>query len=180
MSIGWPESFGCWIRIWAGRAFASSILYKHYLEDPFHDLVQRHAGLFRGGNIFAIGANIGYTAMVFGRAIDPEYKVHACEPEQFNYDLLVRSTRKRKAQERIVAIRSAVGDCDGTIQLWENEHHRANHRILTDSFARQWLQQRQYQAYTLDKHGHARSGVVDPSQGPRYVDLLFSREKLTA
>jgi hypothetical protein len=72
--------------------------------------------------------------MVFSRAIHPEYKVSAFEPEQFNYDLLVRSTRKGKAQERIVAIRLAVGDCDGTIQLWENEHYHTDHRILTDQF----------------------------------------------
>src|SRR5205807_2405980 len=43
-----------------------------------------------------------------------------------------------------------------------------------------WLQQRDYQAYTLEKHGHIRAGVDDPSQGPGYVDLLFSREKLNA
>lgn len=241
------------------RAFAASyFLYKRYLEDPFHDLVQRHGGLFRGGNVLDIGANIGYTAMVFSRAIDPAYKVYAFEPEQFNYDLLVRSAHKRQAHGQIVPIRSAVGDRDGTIQLWENEHHHADHRILTDQFREsaapsssiatpilridsfvgtqgaefpvrfikvdvqgyefpvckgmertlaanpnailaleympeamrelgfqpddllKWLQQRDYQAYTLEKHGHIRSGVVDPSQGPGYVDLLFSREKLSA
>jgi FkbM family methyltransferase len=117
------------------RAFAASyFLYKRYLEDPFHDLVQRHGGLFRGGNILDIGANIGYTATVFSRAVDPEYKVYAFEPEHFNYDLLERSVRARKTLRRIVPIRSAVGDRDGTIELWENEHHHADHRILTDQF----------------------------------------------
>jgi len=244
---------------WGRRAFSASyFLYKRYLEDPFHDLAQRHAELFQGGNILDIGANIGYTAMVFSRAIDPEYKVYAFEPEQFNYDLLVRSSHKNTARERIVPILSAVGDQDGTIELWENQHHHADHRVLTNQFREtaapsgtvatpilqidtfvgtqgaefpvrfikvdvqgyefpvckgmertlagnpraivaleympeamrelgfqpddllKWLRQREYQAYTLEKHGHIRSGVVDPSQGPGYVDLLFSREKLSA
>jgi FkbM family methyltransferase len=239
------------------RAFAASyFLYKRYLEDRFHDLVQRHAGLFRGGNILDIGANIGYTATVFSRAVDPEYKVYAFEPEQFNYDLLERSLQAHKTLGRIVPVRSAVGDRDGTIELWENEHHHADHRILTDqfrasaspsgsvatpilqidSFVRtqggefpvrfvkvdvqgyefpvckgmehtladnprailaleympqamrelgfqpedllKWLEHRDYRAYTLEKHGQIRPGVVDPSEGPGYVDLLFSREKL--
>ena len=43
-----------------------------------------------------IGANIGYTAMVFSRAIDPEYKVYAFEPEQFNYDLPSSSVMSQK------------------------------------------------------------------------------------
>jgi FkbM family methyltransferase len=241
------------------RAFAASyFLYKRYLEDPFHDLAQRHSGLFRGGNILDIGANIGYTAVVFSRAIDPEYKVYAFEPEQFNYDLLVRSAHKHKPRERIVPIRSAVGDRDGTIQLWQNEHHHADHRILTDQFREsaapsgsiatpilqidtfvgtqrpefpvrfikvdvqgyefpvckgmehtlaanpnvilaleympeamrelgfqpedllKWLEHRDYRAYTLEKDGQIRPGVADPSQGQGYVDLLFSREKLSA
>jgi FkbM family methyltransferase len=244
---------------WGRRTFASSyFLFKRYLEDPFHDLVQRHAELFRGGNILDIGANIGgYTAMVFSRGVDPEYKV-SFEAEQFNYDLLERSIEARKGLGRIVPIRSAVGDRDGTIQLWENEHHHADHRILTDQFRESaapsrsvatpilqidtfvetqrtefpvrfikvdvqgyefpvckgmertlagnpraiialeympeamlelgfqsedlltWRQQRDYQAYTVEKDGRIRPGVVDTSQGPGYVYLLFSREKLNA
>jgi FkbM family methyltransferase len=117
------------------RAFAASyFLYKRYLEDPYHDLVERHPELFRGGNILDIGANIGYTATVFGRAVDPEYKVYAFEPERFNYDLLERSARAQKSLQRIVPIKSAVGDREGIIELWENEHHHGDHRILTDQF----------------------------------------------
>jgi len=242
---------------WGRRVFAASyFLYKRYLEDPYHDLVERHAELFRGGNILDIGANIGYTALVFSRAIDPEHKVYAFEPERFNYALLERSVGAPRARERIVPVLSAVGDRDGTIDLWENEHHHGDHRILTDQFretaalsgtiatpilridtfvAKQrdqfpvrfikvdvqgdelpvckgmertladnprailaleympeamrelgfqpedlltWLQQRDYQAYTLEKHGRFRPGVADLSGGQGYLDLLFSREKL--
>jgi hypothetical protein len=43
-----------------------------------------------------------------------------------------------------------------------------------------WLQQRDYEAYTLEKDGCFRPGIADPSRGQGYVDLLFSRETLTA
>jgi len=81
-----------------------------------------------------IGANIGYTATVFSRRVDSEYKVYAFEPERFNYDLLERAARARKSRQRVVPIRSAVGDRDGAIELWENEHHHGDHRILTEQF----------------------------------------------
>ena len=135
MSIDWQENHNLLNTVWGQHAFATSyFLYTRYIEDPIHDLVQRHAELFRGGNILDIGANIGYTAMVFSRAIDPEYKVYAFEPEQFNYTLLQRSARARRARDRIVPILSAVGDRDGAIELWENEHHHGGHRILTEQF----------------------------------------------
>ncbi len=242
---------------WGQRAFSASyFLYKRYLEDPYHDLVERHPELFRGGHILDIGANVGYTATVFSRVVGPEYKVFAFEPEQFNYEMLERSARARKTIKRIVPIKSAVGDRDGTIELWENEHHHGDHRILTDQFrqiapssgavetpimrvdtfvAKQsvefpvrfikvdvqgyelpvckgmertltvnprgilaleympgamrelgfqpeelinWLQQRNYKVYTIEKHGRLRPGVGDISNGHSYCDLLFSRENL--
>ena len=245
--------------VWGRRAFAASyFLYKRYLEDPYHDFVEKHKELLRGGKVLDIGANIGYTAMVFSRAVEPECKVYAFEPERFNYALLERSARARKTPDRIVPILSAVGDRDGAIELWENEHHHGDHRVLTEKFRetttpsasvttpllridsfveRQagefpvrfikvdvqgyefpvckgmertlaanpsailaleympeamrelgiqpedlltWLTQRNYQIYTLQKHGRLRPGIDDFSQGQGYVDLLFSRQKLAA
>jgi FkbM family methyltransferase len=245
--------------VWGQRVFAASyFLYKRYIEDPYHELVERHAELFRGGNILDVGANIGYTALVFSRAVDPEYKVYAFEPERFNYALLEQSARARRACERIVPILSAVGDRDGAIELWENEHHHGDHRILTEQFRETaapsgsvatpllkidtfvekqrgefpirfikvdvqgyelpvckgmertltgnprailaleympdamrelgfnpedlltWLRQRDYLAYTVEKRGRIRPGIADLSGGQGYIDLLFSRERLSA
>ena len=245
--------------VWGRRAFAASyFLYKRHLEDPYHDFVEKHKKLFRGGNVLDVGANIGYTAMVFSRAVEPEYKVYAFEPERFNYALLEQSARARKARDRIVPILSAVGDRDGAIELWENEHHHGDHRVLTEKFLettaptasvttpvlridsfveRQpgefpvrfikvdvqgyefpvckgmertlaanpsailaleympeamrelgfqpedlltWLKQRNYQIYTLEKHGRLHEGLTDLSPSQEYADLLLSREKLSA
>ena len=117
------------------RAFTSSyFLYKRYLEDPYYHLIRRHPELFRGGNVLDVGANIGYTALAFSGAIDPRYMVYAFEPDEFNFSLLQRTASSAKAAGRIEAIRSAVGNRDGVIELWLNEHHHADHRIMTDRF----------------------------------------------
>ena len=115
--------------------FTSSYnLYKRYLEDPFHALSRRHPGLFRGGHIFDIGANIGYTSRVFARAIQPAYRVYSFEPEEFNFRLLRRSIRSHGVADRVIPVQSAVGAEDGSVELLLNEHHHADHRVLTAQF----------------------------------------------
>ena len=120
----------------AGRwLFTSSYnLYKRYLEDPFHALAHSHPELFRGGHVLDIGANIGYTATVFARAIDPPYRVYAFEPEEFNFSLLQHSIRSQALAGRIIPVQSAVGSEDGSVELLLNEHHHADHRVLTGQF----------------------------------------------
>ena len=129
------RKFGLLETYWGQSIFAASyFVYKRYLEDPFCHLIRRHPELFVGGNVLDIGANIGYTALLFSHAIDPGCRVYAFEPEEFNYKLLERTAGSRRAQGRIVPIRGAVGDRDGITELWQNEHHHADHRIMTDEF----------------------------------------------
>ena len=109
-------------------------LYKRYLEDPFHALALKHPELFRGGHALDIGANVGYTSMVFAGAIDPAYRVYSFEPEEFNFSLLSRRARSRAMRGRMVPIQSAIGAEDGIVELWRNEHHHADHRIVTNCF----------------------------------------------
>lgn len=108
-------------------------LYKRYMEDPFHSLVANHPELFRDGHILDIGANIGYTSTLFARAIDPGYNVFAFEPEELNFSYLAQCAARPENRARIVPVRSAVGSEDGTINLWRNEHHHGDHRILSGS-----------------------------------------------
>ena len=119
-----------------GQALFSSsyFLYKRLLEDPFDALTRRHPELFRGGNILDIGANIGYTAAVFARAIRTPYLVYAFEPEDFNFRLLQRFAKSRRSRGRIMPVHAAVGNQDGTVDLWRNESHHADHRIVTEHF----------------------------------------------
>ena len=112
---------------------ASYFLYKRYLEDPFAALARHRPGLFRGGDILDIGANIGYTASLFAQAADDDAMVYAFEPEPFNFRLLQCSVRDRGLQRKVIPVHSAVGERDGEIALWINAHHHADHRIATDN-----------------------------------------------
>lgn len=117
------------------RLFRSAyFLYKRYFEDDLRDLVLSHPGIVGGGNVLDIGANIGYTAAVLARAAAPNRKVYAFEPEPFNFRLLQQTALQPEFAGRIVPMQWAVGAEDGTIDLWINDRHHADHRVATEEF----------------------------------------------
>jgi FkbM family methyltransferase len=111
----------------------SYFAYKR-LGDPFAALARRRPDLFRGGHILDIGANVGYTAAVFARALSPGFKVFAFEPELRNHERLSRTLRRLGHAERSEAIHAAVGGSDGTVGIWRDQRHHAGHRISTEVF----------------------------------------------
>ena len=102
--------------------------------DPFAALARRRPALFRGGHILDVGANIGYTAAIFGRALAPGFKVFAFEPERKNFERLVRTMHRLGLADRVEAVHAAVGASEGTVGLWRDVRHHAGHRITTDAF----------------------------------------------
>jgi FkbM family methyltransferase len=118
------------------RAFVGSyFLYKRWLEDPFAALARLRPGLFRGGHVLDVGANVGYTAAVFAAAIDEGRQVHAFEPERRNFRVLEEVVDRRGLAGRVVPVRAAVGAADGAVALWLNAAHHADHRVLTAALA---------------------------------------------
>lgn len=118
---------------WMQHAFVSSyFLYKRMLEDPFAWLTAAHPQLFRGGDVLDIGANIGYTASVFARAIDAGRKVYAFEPDDAAFKTLVNVIGRRRLSGAVEAIHSAVGAVEGELSFWHNQAHAADHRVVTD------------------------------------------------
>jgi len=111
--------------------------YKKYLEDPYARLVKHYGHLFKDGHIIDIGANIGYTAYVFSKIIDDNYKIFAFEPEERNVGILKKASEKYNFANSLVFVAAAVGDKDGEIELWKNEAHNGDHRILTDTLKSQ-------------------------------------------
>ena len=111
------------------RLFTSLyFLYKKYLEDPFGALAKRRPELFRGGHVLDIGANIGYTAVVFAAPSTPDTKfMHSSQSHSISgcWNERLRPT----SQFCVIPVRSAVGQKDGGIELWLNDHHHADHRI---------------------------------------------------
>jgi FkbM family methyltransferase len=118
-------------RLFVGAYF----LYKRWIEDPFGALVRRNPELFRDGDVLDVGANVGYTAALFARVIDPGAKVHAFEPEGRNFEMLGELVARSGLAGRIVPIRAAVGAGEGSVRLWLNEAHHADHRVLTGALA---------------------------------------------
>ena len=117
------------------RLFKSAyFLYKRYIEDDLEDLLQAYPDLVGDGNVLDIGANIGYTATVLARATKPNRKVFAFEPEPFNFRILQQTALQPEFEDKIVPEQCAVGAQDGTIALWINLRHHADHRVITDQF----------------------------------------------
>ncbi len=110
----------------------SYFAYKRLIEDPFAKLASAHSELFRGGDVIDVGANIGYTATLFARAIAAPCRVHAFEPEERNFRWLEHAIERAGLGGRVVAHRAAVGAREGTIELWHNADHHGDHRIATD------------------------------------------------
>jgi len=103
--------------------------YKRQLEDPFHALTQRHPEFFTGGHAIDVGANIGYTACVFAKAIERPFKVWAFEPEAQNFSRLEATVAEQHLKSQVTAIRSAIGDEIGTASLALNEFQPGDHQI---------------------------------------------------
>ncbi len=108
--------------------------YKRWIEDPFAPLIKARPDLFTGGNILDVGANIGYTAVLFSTALSTRYRVFAFEPEAKNYQLLKWSLSDRGLRGRIIPVQAAVGNTDGFVDLWLNTGHPADHRVVTELF----------------------------------------------
>ncbi|MGB9591336.1 MAG: FkbM family methyltransferase [Leptodesmis sp.] len=108
--------------------------YKRYLEDPFWGLTKKYPELFKGGNILDIGANIGYTSCVFSKAITPNFRVYAFEPEEENFTTLKNTIKLHRVVNKVIPVQAAVGESSGEVELWYNETHHADHRILTERY----------------------------------------------
>ncbi|MGO9493604.1 MAG: FkbM family methyltransferase [Terracidiphilus sp.] len=117
------------------RLFKSAyFLYKRYIEDDLRELIEALPGLVGEGDVLDIGANIGYTASVLARAAKPGHKVYAFEPEPFNFRLLQETSEQSGFDGKIVPVQCAVGAENGTVDLWINLSHHADHRVATEQF----------------------------------------------
>ena len=110
----------------------SYFAYKRFFEDPLARLARERPELFRGGNAIDAGANVGYTARVLAAVLQAPYRVYAFEPDALNFRRLTRYAH----DDRIVAMQSALGEREGTIELWHNERHPGDHRVAAGDVAR--------------------------------------------
>lgn len=102
--------------------------YKRFLEDPFGRLIRECPHLFHGGHIIDLGANMGYTANLFARAIEDGWRVVAFEPDASNFAHLAG------LGSPVTAVHAAAGSVNGSVRFWRNPRGHADHRILTERF----------------------------------------------
>ena len=173
----------------------SYFAYKRLFEDVFARLVRERPQLFRGGHVVDVGANVGYTARVFARALQEPYRVYAFEPDPLNFRRLKRFAN----DDRIVPLQSAVGDRDGTIALWHNDAHPGDHRVVAgdvrsfrgrtnevpittiDEFARTLAHPIRF--VKIDVQGYEPAvlrGMVETLHGDVVVALEFAPEHIRA
>lgn len=113
---------------------ACYFFYKKFLEDPFWGLLKNRKDLFERGHILDIGANIGYTSIVFSQAATPGFKVYSFEPDISNFLTLNEVIKNHKAIGKIIPIQAAVGSTNKTIEFWHNRKHSGDHRVLTQDY----------------------------------------------
>jgi FkbM family methyltransferase len=112
------------------RLFLSAFFaYKRWIEDPHAGLMKRHPEIARGGHVFDVGANAGYTASVFAKYVSPGFKVYAFEPESLNFARMSKLRARSAWPERIVPVHTAVSDANGVIALRRNPAHPGDHRV---------------------------------------------------
>ena len=141
----------------AAHGFARAYFaYKRLVEDPFARLARARPELFRGGDVIDVGANIGYTTALFARVTPPPGRVHAFEPEARNFRWLEQAVARSGRADRVELHRAAVGARDGTIDLWQNDEHHADHRIATAAFRADHAPSQQVPIVALDTYVAAR------------------------
>lgn len=86
--------------------------------------------VLRGDTVLDIGANIGYFTLLARKLVGINGFVFSFEPEQKNYDYLLKNIRLNKFD--IDPINAAVGDKEGEIDLficpYDSGHHTINQK----------------------------------------------------
>jgi FkbM family methyltransferase len=157
-------------------------LYKRYLEDPFFDLLNRNPELFGEGHVLDVGANIGYTAVLFSEFFT-SHCIHAFEPEEANFAIL---SRRCRANRRIICNKIAVSDRSTTQFLQINPSHHADHKLTetpgegavpvatttVDAYVEQHLQGEPIAFVKIDVQGHELQVLKGMSRTLRDHDKL--------
>jgi FkbM family methyltransferase len=109
----------------------SYFAYKRFLEDPLIALIKAVPEVCSHGLIIDVGANFGYTSLLFSRHSGVGCDVIAFEPDRENFKTLEKVVRRHS---NIVPVWSAVGDTCGEVTFWSNPGHHADSRTVTPEF----------------------------------------------
>lgn len=106
-------------------------LYKKCFECELAQILSLISSHLPTGHVLDIGANVGYTSVVFSSVLKETYKVFAFEPDPTNLSLLQKVLSSRLPPERYEIVGAAVGATDEIIDLWVNRDHPADNRVVS-------------------------------------------------
>jgi FkbM family methyltransferase len=85
-----------------------------------------------GDVVFDVGANVGYMALIAAREVGPDGRVVAIEPGARSYSLL-EINAARNFPDRIVTMRAACDEADGTATLFVSEYSEELNSLRPDT-----------------------------------------------
>jgi len=103
-------------------------LGRYGVYEPFETQLFERC-LAPGDTVIDVGANIGYYTLAAARAVGPEGKVFAFEPDPSNFRCLHRNVA-RNGYRNVVLENCAVCDLDGTVELHLAVRNTGDHRIF--------------------------------------------------
>lgn len=80
-----------------------------------------------GQTVVDVGANIGYYTLLLARAVGPEGRVYAFEPEPRNFEIL-RQNVALNGYRNVVLENAAVSSAVGALDLFVNEKNLGDHQ----------------------------------------------------
>jgi FkbM family methyltransferase len=84
-----------------------------------------------GMTVVDVGANLGYYALLAGRAVGPTGRVLAIEPDPQNFELLAENLRANRAGN-VSPVNVALGAAPGTALLHRSPDNFGDHRLFGD------------------------------------------------
>lgn len=84
-----------------------------------------------GDTMVDVGANVGVYTLQAARAVGPEGRVYAFEPQTDIFAMLSRSVADNGFESRVVLENCAVGDRDGPAAIWRHHANNPGASIIT-------------------------------------------------
>lgn len=78
--------------------------------------------------IVDVGANIGYYTVLLAKKVGKKGKVFAFEPDAINFEILEKNIKANKL-ENVVAVKAAVGNKTGKLELYRSKENYGDHRL---------------------------------------------------
>lgn len=107
-------------------------LLTYGIFEPFETEVVKE-NLKEGMTFVDIGANIGYYSMIAAQKVGDKGMVLAFEPENANFELLLKNINKNRFERNVQAIKKALSNKNSKIDLFLDQSNLGNHSFSQEN-----------------------------------------------